>query len=248
MLLLRLQTVEGESEVADLVTRIPDGAHCAERRVYHVAVGHHVGLRDTDDFEDQTVHLDVFADEPRHFLRTVDQTLRKSLRNHGHLAQFPDVIGIYEAPVQHLYLLHQGPFGETALDIAAAVPVAVVDGHGSADGRGHIVNVPGENAAPRQVDVALVKLYGTVGLEAGIRFRGPAAADTHRIGGQHAAAHHERVEHSVARAEQHDDHEYAPCDREARQAGAQLVAAHAFDYFGEKIPHFIIVSAPKRDA
>ena len=170
MLLLGLQTMEGEGEVADLIARAPDGAHGAERRVYHVAVGHHVGLGDTDDFENQVVHLDILTDKPRHFLRTVDQTLRKSLRHHGHLAPLPDVVGIYEASVQHLNLLHRGPFGETALDIAAAVLVAVVDGHGSVDGRGHIVNVPGKNVAPSQVDVAFVNLNGTVGLEAGIRF------------------------------------------------------------------------------
>ena len=87
--------------------------------------------------------------------------------------------------------------------------------------------------------VAVVQLDAPSFLQAVVGLGGPAGEDAD---GVERAVHGvllEGMDEAVARAQQHDEHEDAPCHGETRQEGAQLVAPQGAVYFLPKVNHIV---------
>ena len=234
-LLFRIDTPDGERDGS----HVPFVAHVCqqnrgERPVYLRSVAVAQSFVGSDD---RIAHFVDLYHPPDGTASVLEQDAAGQIVQYDHLA----------------FLLHVGLVDKASFDDLDAVDRLRLRKHSVQRGRRELssvrdmrVVVPyrgGDFVYPvrkfrfQDFHVPLVDLDVPPALESLVRNGGLPAVDEHRVDGPAGKIVLHRVAESVARAEQHDQHENAPCDRKAREESAQLVAADRREYLLKLLSH-----------
>ena len=217
--LLRGDALEREGERAEAIAVIVELLGYREGNVSGGVIAFIVVFIDADDLEHQVPATDVFPQR----IRLAEKDFGHAGAEDDHLAAVADVDRVDEAAMARgdVHIINMGVVGKDSFGLAREVFVVVGEGIGMRDGRRAVFDLA---EVPFQVvEVCLAEGDTPFGGQALPRLRGVACRDAHHVGRQVAEVVHDAVMQPIARAEEDDEHEDAPRDREPRQERPQLI-------------------------
>ena len=203
--------------------------HRAQRGVGRKGIASRVlrFLIDAHHAEGETAHLDILSDKA---LDIVGQFGCRLVAQDEHLALLVQVNFVDEAAVEHLCLVDAIVIGIDARQRGVDVLLTAADGLGVLVLCGSRFIDIGAELTFGCLQVAFLQADVTPLFQPLVGLAGLASEDFHRVAQKASALPQLRIDQSVARSEQHDEHEDAPGHGESRQACAQLVAARRLPY------------------
>ena len=220
------QAVEREGDVVHLVAQAEYRFDGRIGYIQTAVVPVFLRVPHTHDGERQVADLDTLSEQLVVIRVAGKEVLGMQMRNDDDLALFGDIPVVDEAAGEHLHPVHFHVARERSVE-RYIVEIAAAVGHrvaAPAEGGRDQVHLIGEPGLAENVDILVRDADAASLLETVVRLGGYTAAHHHRIGGKVVTVVQEGVEQAVAGAQQHDQHEDAPRDGQAGQAGTHLVA------------------------
>ena len=244
--LLGSQALSRENDAVQVIAFIVNGLQGAERNEGRIGFTAALVVINAHYLVGHPSGIDKLAQ--RFDMRLAKQNIGRLPMQDDGFPPLADVRLVDETPLNHLHGLHLRIIGMHTVQRKIDVLRAITDIHRRLEHSGTgFLHTVGE-ACLRILQVAVVQVNGASLLQSVIRLGRPSAPHPDRVQCPFAGTFLESMYDAVARSQQHNKHEDAPCHGKAGKEGAELVAPDGSVDFLPEINHFISPPWPKGDA